>query len=1193
MSSSMPSSMPSSIPSPVPSPDPAAVELGERRLPVRPTVFVALGGTGKEVLLRLRRRILGAEWNGTRLESLADFPAAAFLYLDTDTAEARESDRAARTDPLAAKVAFTEGETLQRAVDLARYQAERRRYPEIDAWLPTHDLSRIDAAKGAGQVRCIARLLFFDARASFVERVAAQAGAVLANLTNEARLSALGLSVGTDLRIVVVASAAGGTGSGAFLDAGYALSGLASPARPASVELFLVLPSGYAGANRARVFANGFAALSELEYTMRGAPEPPYAAGPDAPAARPFSEVYLFDTHNLADQRTASVADLHEMIADVLFEDFGNSDFAAAKRSVGVNQTQHKMRPWVPPLPAEAGGAAAAYALGYSSLGQAVLATRGSLAWEAEAAEAMRAVVEDAFGLGPARPLPGPEARDRFLAERLGLRFSAFDRFPAVLRPEPPAIAEYDLIGRLLQRPDGSSIADDLALAVEAAVEAIRTAVGPTRDWPAALRAVSDGLREDILGRVGQAGLHGPRGAEVAAARARLETAWLGPEGEIAAALDRILDDPERGGLAYALALLVQVREAIEAEDGAARRLAAAADAHGRHADAMLSEHFSASLARLSAVRAGRLFSHRADAEAYLDQARADLRDAAQFRLRALAAGEAAVLLRRVAAALGGRVAGPEGAPARYDGWLGLLLRGRAEAERLVAGLAQEAAEIRATLARPSGGTFLVLPAGDLPPAPEDAGAREAGREAVRVLGGVRAGFGLLSGEAGRTRVLAVLRGHARGRLAPRRAALPTAAQALRAMPPAARREALETMLARAMPWIQARFEAFRPAPDQFKLIVAVAGARAFAAEFGPTLTAALPARLGGVAVGYCESGVTGRIVCTCELSGIPLDVLAPLRPEWRAAYAQELDRLDAIPLHNHRDFVRFPDPALPTSAEIARARADLGLFLRAACLGVIRRDGAGLYRFEFEPGDRRSIGAERTLRRRAFDPGQAAAVAARVAAVEAGLASLQRLALGALLGWTGRRAYAPRRRPIRHDAEDRVGGLAHAVALDLAGHYRRAAALPEAEALEARLLDGLEAWTRPIDGSLADIDPAEASRDPEDPPELRATDKRRIDPEGFAPEALARLVGEAGPARPAPPPAARLYVFRGAAVEGPLALGELLALARAGVLRPDTPVHPEGGAWMPAARHPDLARALLAGAAPADPQGPPAPPVQ
>jgi hypothetical protein len=48
-----------------------------------------------------------------------------------------------------------------------------------------------------------------------------------------------------------------------------------------------------------------------------------------------------------------------------LFEDFGSSDFALRKRSVAVNQQQHKAPLYYPPLPVKLGGAMLAYSRGY------------------------------------------------------------------------------------------------------------------------------------------------------------------------------------------------------------------------------------------------------------------------------------------------------------------------------------------------------------------------------------------------------------------------------------------------------------------------------------------------------------------------------------------------------------------------------------------------------------------------------------------------------------------------------------------------------------------------------------------------------------------------------------------------------------------------------------------------------------
>ncbi len=1162
---------------------------GERLLKVRPTVFVALGGTGMEVLLRLRRRILQADWNGARIGALDQFPAAAFLYVDTDTLEAREADRAVATDPLAVKVAFREGETLQKAVNLARYQAERRSYPHIDAWLPARDLSRIDASKGAGQIRAIARLLFFDEARNVIGRLAAKAESVLANVSNEAQLRALGLDTATDLRFVVVASVAGGTGSGTIIDAGYAISSLETPKRPSAVDLFLVLPTGYVGANRDRVFANGAATLSELEYVMRGNPQPPYVErwgdyDRVAPGvARPFTDVYLFDSQNLADQRTRAVGNLYDMIADVLFEDFGNSEFSGRKRSIGVNQTQHKMRKWAPPSPIQA-GRTALYALTYSALGQAVLATRGSLEFEAAAAEAGLDMVEAFFGVARGRAqrrIPTIEERDRFAADRLALRFAAYETFPRVLRPAPPGIAEFELVGALLQRSDGTSIQEAVALAADDAVDAIRTELANPRDWAPNLRREAERLRDDILGRTGSGALYGPRGAEVLDARLKLEATWLAePEGTLPAALYRLLDDQERGGLDFVRALIEGVKDLIEADGGALTRLTAAADTYARLADEMLAEHFSASLSRLEQVRPGLIISRRRDAERYLEQARDDLRGSCVLRIRSLAAREAAGLLRRVSAWLGTRTGrDPETGLARHDGLLGTLNQGHDDVDRLMRALRLAIAEIRNAIDRPSGGTFLVLPSGDLPDLSVPPADRLAwAREAFEGYGGSRALFALLRSEESRGDLVEAVRAMARRRLGPRRARIPSALEALRALPADRQREILELMLLRSMPWINAQFDAFNPSGDQFKTVLAIEGAHAFQAEFGAILRASLPPVLGAGEISVLESGQRGRIVCYCELSGVPLDVLGPLRGDWRSAYAQELDRLDAIPLHNHKDYLRFPDPVAPSAEETEALRETLSLFLRGVCLNLLTRSpDTGLWRFEFESGDWRSVGSERTLRRKLFDRTQRDAIALRLSEREAALSPVQVLALAALFAWTAKRAYAPRREAVNFDAEVRVGGIGHAVAQTLAQRWRRSAAeaggLPgDADALHDAFLARIDAWTRPIPGSLGDVPPEEANRDTADPPAFRAVDKRSVDPAAFTTDGLTRLA--AGMPAPPPPAAAQFHIYRDA-VEGPVSLAELVALARSGIVTALTQIHPHGGPWMPAAALPDLAPLL------------------
>src|SRR5690349_11785717 len=185
-----------------------------------------------EVLLRLRRRILQADWgkNHARLNTISEFPVAGFLYFDTDKREARESGRATNADPMAQAIAFGKGETLQHKVDVGFYQREKDNHPAVKEWLPEGDFAQIDTEKGAGQIRAISRLLFFDQFDRFKAMVVDKSNAVKANVTHQDVLERLGIShTDKEVRIVVVCSGAGGTGAGSFIDVGLALRSMTGP----------------------------------------------------------------------------------------------------------------------------------------------------------------------------------------------------------------------------------------------------------------------------------------------------------------------------------------------------------------------------------------------------------------------------------------------------------------------------------------------------------------------------------------------------------------------------------------------------------------------------------------------------------------------------------------------------------------------------------------------------------------------------------------------------------------------------------------------------------------------------------------------------------------------------------------------------------------------------------------------------
>src|SRR3954469_6358413 len=88
----------------------------ELKVDLRPTLFIGAGGTGMEVMMRIRRRILSAVWNRqhpTRVESIADFPVARFLHFDLDNQAIIDEGKSQQTDPWFELVKLSDEERLR------------------------------------------------------------------------------------------------------------------------------------------------------------------------------------------------------------------------------------------------------------------------------------------------------------------------------------------------------------------------------------------------------------------------------------------------------------------------------------------------------------------------------------------------------------------------------------------------------------------------------------------------------------------------------------------------------------------------------------------------------------------------------------------------------------------------------------------------------------------------------------------------------------------------------------------------------------------------------------------------------------------------------------------------------------------------------------------------------------------------
>ncbi len=1167
---------------------------------VQPTLFIGLGGTGMQILLRLRRRILAGDWNGRRIDDLSRMPVASFIYFDTDLRTAIESDRDQASDPLARIVAFRENERLQHAVDVRRYTKDIDRYPLIADWLPIADFSLINTEKGAGQVRAISRLLFFDQFAKLADLVRDRSDGLLRSVGRQDDLAHLGLEIENRLRVVVVCSAAGGTGSGSFIDLGLMLRSMIHPAP--TVDLVLLLPGGYHDHQRQRVNANGYAALMELEHAMRPNPQPPFVThwaehqGP-LPGIAPYDDVYLLDTRNVLDDGLDSVEDLYDMAADILFEDFGTSEFAATKRSIAVNQAQHKLDNYEPPLPAHLGRQSLRYSQLFSSFGQATIDTKGRVAVDAAVAETSKRMLKAYFNvaLEDSGRLPTPAERDDFLDRQFHLRAAAFHHvLPG--QPDTATINEPVLIERLLEDAGGQSVLAEIDRDLLATYQSEGFQTADPSNLPTLVLREFEQRHDDVLGSIRHKSGSGLAADRIAATRNRMaaERRGDGPEA-LRTVLYDYLDQRDRGGLDYTIRLVEDAKLQMEAEIGRletveARYAARAGDTQHR---------FEQSLDNLREA-VGRRFPFGPDrkaAERYLEHLRTETSYYLAMQLRRQAAIEARTFLRAMSEALGTRRGQDGDGNTLWDGAVAELVQGRALVRQTVAEFDTEIGLLRDAVSRRDRGTFVVLPEADAEARAmldgDDAEIARWAQEMFRDEGGSRILFPILRDDLARSVLLNRLRGYARHQLRDRAQALRSAQSILLDMSARDRVALFQRAMVRAMPWLDASFDhlggvAMGP---RYTLLVATDDKESFERNFGAEITQAIPTgRLGVGAAQYLNSGLRDRILIYCELSGIPLDSIDPLRTEWRTSY--QLEQRRPLPLHTHRSPERFPDPVVPTTHEIEEMRHNLGLFLRAVAYGILVRGArpGQPYRIDLGGGDWGDAGTERVIRASGFSRHRDK-VQARVDAFERGLDPVQLLAAAALIEWTGERVYAARMARIGPTQTDRIPGLAQTLALELAAGLRdRALHREDAPAGPAAVMAACKRriveWTESIPGSDADADPADANRDPADPPESRAAPKRRILPDRFAPEPLRQLAG--GPGAPPPPigqpdsqPAWHLSIAK--QLSGPFTLAQLGRLAAQGTLQEGTNVRALGGeGWQRVRDVPALA-ALLAGALPDD----------
>jgi hypothetical protein len=1083
----------------------AAGKKQEQTIDLRPTLFIGVGGTGMEVLLRVRRKILGTLWNGqhgrTRVESLTDFPVAQFLHMDLDAGAVIDGGRAQAEDLQYPLVKFQEDERLVESFDLEKYSRDDdalEKYPHIKEWLTLTPQKirelKIDPGKGAGQVRSVSRLYLFDKYAKLRDKIRLKLRTLKAGLDHREALDELGLRFEPGkFRVVVVASVAGGTGSGAFIDMGYLARWLAKTDLGSDdVELMLFMPTGYAAHNKDRTEANGYSALMELEAAMMG--NKGYVGRWDTydqPTLHrePYSEVYLIDSGNLAAQHTQNVNDVYQMVADALFEDFASGDFSRRKRSTAVNQAQFKNLPHDALVPRHRfPDMRLSYSKRYSAFGQSTIDTRLEAKLDERAHRWAGEMLKAFFGVGgsdQAANRATDAQRDTFLVAHAGMKAVPFSEFPEFsdrsieLKHSSGEFLEYQVTEDLLSDQHGSLLAG-VEQRVSVRIDEIRS--GFERDeWVTQIREAVKQMERDAV-RDQDSTADTTEDRVVKRRRELLDHI----KKAIRDQLYTYLDNKEFGGLEYVLSLVDQVKDRLEAPGiGLIHALQVNEERYREIKNAVRSREYERLLDNLAQTRRSLFSSNEKQANTVLDQLRTEIANALKFHLRAKAAGEAAELMKELSAWLGRKTGiDAQGRPV-WSGLVGEFQAGRAAVLEMLTQLQGTGTILRQDLSREHSMLITVDASAPEVPMPGAAQLREWADEAFKDLGGSKVLFPMLGDVEQRRTIITKVK-----RMAERQLALRSAIEAdqddpeplisaLEAMSPAQRKEIFGKFLACAMPWVDGNLAGdFKLISDQYKCFIGVANANLFSAKFGEDIKACVPTPAGITTgqVSIVETGVPGRAVCYTELSGIPLTIMRGI-DGWRTSYRKE--ESERIPTHAHIDSTQFNHPIAPTTEEINRLAEDFKKFIVAIMLGALTRSGQrlvppGQYQFAVARGDVRRIGNERSIRLNGLPPTYADAITTRVQDLLADFDGNQLAALATLCAYYETTVYKPRLVTDANGTQLVRQGFASAVSAEAKREMRerarrRGMADAELDRIENLLLDKLGQWATVIGDSDAD----------------------------------------------------------------------------------------------------------------------------
>ena len=293
-----------------------------------PTLIIGVGGTGLEVITRIRRLVVES------YDSLENLPILSFLHIDT------EEDYKVKNINMSGPALEPDEKFWARvSTENVRSIVNDKSKSWYHEWLPPElSIDQLASEKGAGQIRTCGRFSFFHNRQN-IARKCQEARNRISHL-DQIIINDSVVTVEPKLNIFVVCSISGGTGSGMLIDLGYSLRQWFKGENDLKLTAIVPSPDAFSGIAEAQnVQKNGYAALMELNYYADASTtfNVKYSSGETErieDKLAPYDFTYIIGSQNQS--ITIKVDAIQEMIAQNIFLDLV-SDFSSYKRTIRDN----------------------------------------------------------------------------------------------------------------------------------------------------------------------------------------------------------------------------------------------------------------------------------------------------------------------------------------------------------------------------------------------------------------------------------------------------------------------------------------------------------------------------------------------------------------------------------------------------------------------------------------------------------------------------------------------------------------------------------------------------------------------------------------------------------------------------------------------------------------------------------------